>query len=567
MNFILEHIAEIGLDACREKISGPIMEAEARKHLNEFLEKQNRLNLNCTREEEIDFEGIANYIRCDLIEDVKLRFFGDSETRGMAHESIIKKAVYYAQSKTSLSRHRATEMVSMSLCILRKYYERKANRELSYFAGRIEDTLTDKMSSNHSQISKQLGEISRCMESSSLLSLDHNMELASSGQISKVGDNLSKVIKSIGTTHPLYPYYGYSMKNLGGEMVSTPLSKDAVIKYPPKFQITSNHVHVGSKDIFELSDKDVLDYSYRHQLPISLDVSTANKFLGDVLDPVQEEAKEMQGCKIIITPPQFPNAFPCSISINGDTFFDYSLMRTKEILEDGTLLVSNEEQDNRSFDIVFSINNLSKKSDFNIRPLTSSTVDHLKYRKFIKAAAMGGTVAIKILSLNALLGIGNINPFVPSVTLESEIEFLEKLIAIEHYFRVTFLLPSNITIEDHQMINYLHDIIHKGFFSGYWSNFNAVLKISEDFKKNINEADERPGVFGYTCVVDIELFSQSFSFSIRRELQVAKFKDLTRIKEKANILDIGDTITIRLVPDEVIGNNTYIDTFDTENNE
>lgn len=561
MNFILEHILEIGLDAGKDKIKGTHMETEARKRLEKFLEGQQKLNFNCTMEEEIDFASLADYIRHDLINDVKKRLFGDKKTRGIAHKTIIEKAAYYARSKTKISEQRAKKIVSTAMDILRKYYESKANCELSYYAGRIEDTLTDEISNKCTIIFKEVKGVKDQIESTKLLSLDENMKLARNGQIDKVGDNLSDVIKAVSTTHPLYPYYGYKITNPDGEFVSIALCKEAAIKYPPQFNIIANNVHVGSKHICELQGYDVLEYSYRHQLPISLDVTIARKILGNIDDPAQAEAKKLQGSKMILTPPEFPEAFPCSISMNGEMVFDYLLMRTKEILEDGTILVTNEEQGNRGFDIVFSINQINKEISFKIHPLTASNTEQLRYREFIRNASKGGTIAIKVLSLNTLLGTANIEPFIPSERLDLEIEFLKKITVIENYFNINLVVPQEITIEDHQIIDHVYKMIDLGHFSGHWSTFSSKLEISEDFRRKIAKLDDTLYKFVCVCVSNFELFNQKFSFSMRREFRAARFKDLKRIKEKAKILDIGDTITIHFIPGGTDENNTYIDTF------
>ena len=50
--------------------------------------------------------------------------------------------------------------------VLREYYESKANRELSYYAGRIEDTVISEVSNQHVEISQKLTEltlIQRCL--------------------------------------------------------------------------------------------------------------------------------------------------------------------------------------------------------------------------------------------------------------------------------------------------------------------------------------------------------------------------------------------------------------------
>lgn len=91
MDVVLGFITDIGLSAVKDKIKGAAMEAVARKRLMEFLERQHKLNFNCTMEEEIDFGGLSIYICNDLIEDIKLRFFGNREERDDAHKTIVAK--------------------------------------------------------------------------------------------------------------------------------------------------------------------------------------------------------------------------------------------------------------------------------------------------------------------------------------------------------------------------------------------------------------------------------------------------------------------------------------------
>lgn len=62
------------------------------------------------------------------------------------------------------------------------------------------------------------------------------------------------------------------------------------------------------------------------------------------------------------------------------------------------------------------------------------------------------------------------------------------------------------------------------------------------------------------CTVDVELFEQHFSFLMKREIRSAKFKDIKRVKQKIEVLDIGDLLKIDFVPDETDGANLYIDT-------
>ena len=123
---IKDYVVGIGLDAVKERLKNEHEVRQLKDRLGKFVERQQKLNFNCTREEELDFGGLADYIRSDLIEDVKARFFGSKEERAAAHRNIISKSIAYAQSNTKLSRERAIEMVERAINILREFYKSRS---------------------------------------------------------------------------------------------------------------------------------------------------------------------------------------------------------------------------------------------------------------------------------------------------------------------------------------------------------------------------------------------------------------------------------------------------------
>lgn len=563
MSILLEYITEIGLDAVKDKIKDASMEAAARTRLTEYLEKQHKLNFNCTQEEEIDFEGLANYIRQELIEDVKVRLFASSkEERDNAHKTIIAKAKNYAQSKTRISEQRSTMMVSTAIDILRKYYLKRANRELTFLANCIEDEIIDTVSEQHNQLSQQIEQIHKEIVADNPFSLKHNLNLAEEGNFDEVGRNISTYMELLNSNHPLKPYYGFNMKKEGDkyELASIPLCEEAKNKYPPRIHFSATPVRIGNKDISQLENCDIFGYSYRHQLPIVLNVSVAEKLLGNIPVPIQYEARKIEKNPLVLLPPQFPKAFPCSISINDQLAFDYLLMRTKEILEDGTVIVTNEEQDGRPFDVDFSINQKTHKMNFNIHVLSSSNTDQLKYRKFIKDASKGGQVVIKSLSLGCWLVSANLDPFILSDTLDDEINFLEKIIEIERHFQISISIPKEILHNDHEIIDYIFSIIHTGSFSGHWNSFNTKFEVDEDFKKKVEEMEDVVYMYQYFYTAEVELFGNNFSFEVKRELNSVRFEDLEHVKRKVREADIGDIIAINYIPDPA-KENIFTDCF------
>lgn len=140
---IKDYVVGIGLDAVKERLKNEYEVRQLKDRLCEFAERQRKINFNCTREEELDFGGLADYIRSGLIEDVQARFFGSKEARAAAHRNIISKSTIYAQSNTRLSRKRAIEMVESAINILREFYKSRVNRDLKFIAAQIEDTVCE----------------------------------------------------------------------------------------------------------------------------------------------------------------------------------------------------------------------------------------------------------------------------------------------------------------------------------------------------------------------------------------------------------------------------------------
>lgn len=63
---ILGFIADIGLDAAKGRYKITRDELQARAKLTDYLARQQKYNFNCSLEEEINFEGLAEYIRSNL---------------------------------------------------------------------------------------------------------------------------------------------------------------------------------------------------------------------------------------------------------------------------------------------------------------------------------------------------------------------------------------------------------------------------------------------------------------------------------------------------------------------
>ena len=75
MSVIIDFIAGIGLEMVKDKIINQSSSREIQERIRNYLKKQSSLNFYALLEEEIDFEGLSDYIRGNMIEDIKLRCF------------------------------------------------------------------------------------------------------------------------------------------------------------------------------------------------------------------------------------------------------------------------------------------------------------------------------------------------------------------------------------------------------------------------------------------------------------------------------------------------------------
>lgn len=553
---ISDYVLDIGVDAVKDKIKDARENAEIRRKLNGFLDRQHRYNLNCSLEEEIDFQGIAEYIRGDLLEDVKRRLFGNVVERRLARQSIMDKAAHYAQAKTRIAGDRARRLVSVSIDILRSFYRKKVNRKLEFIAAEIEDTVIDEMTVQHQSLEKKI-------EESSVLSIDRNISLIQAGNTDLVEHNFSTFIKGISIAHTLPQNFKFGF-NEHGQLISVPISKDALERYPPRIRISTESIRMGDTVFTEFDDR-ILSQAYRHQLPISFDVATARKYLGDIPDPAQAEAEDMAGTHVVVYPHPFPKAFPCNVSIDDDVAVEYLLLRAKEILDDDTWIVTNDEQKNFSFRVKIRINFASRRFSFSVTPADPTNRELLRYRLFLKKASVANKITVKALVENTeLLSAGRLSP-IDIAQLDAEIEFLERVVAIERYFGIAFCIPQELRPGDHSLIHRLYSMIEHGVYQGKRKHFDFTLEVSELSRSSINGMAEDAGFsLAYAEDTSVTLFGQAIKFPLLRRIDGAKVDDLGDLKRKIAALNDGDEIRLRYIPADQDGFMTYSDAFYSE---
>lgn len=550
---IKEYIVDIGFEAVKDKLKSEVSARQLRQRLTNYIERQSKVNMYCTTDEELDFERLASYVMNELIDDAKKRLLGTHQEREIARKTILNKSITYAQANTKLSRDRTVKFIDDVMNILRDFYRGKTNSDLLFVAAQIEDTTsnliarqTDKINNEISASEKRIVEKINCALP---YSLEANMNLIKEGNIAQAESNIEDYLNAIGSTHCLRQHYRFEFEYKTGRLYSKPLTEDAIRQYPPKLLCTGT-VQISGKYIDKL-DTGVLEYAYRHQLPITLNVETAKKYLGDIEDPIQHEAEDAIGQSFVVPPKPFPPAFPCSISVEQNVAFDYVLFRTQEILDDGTIIASNTEQTDFPFQFTLAVKLEERRVSISIATKKPNNQSLLKYARFVKHIMDGLDISIRVLSSGAILAKGVFNKVEYSLnneSLEKEIDFLEKIVSIEEYFNESLCIPEDITTDDFFIVSYMATLIKGDIRIASWEKLEDEISLTDDLKQKILSATEESFPLTYLGSISVSLYGKVYELPIIRTFSSAKYFELDRLKAKANVLDIGDKIKLVFVP-------------------
>lgn len=554
---LADYLAEFGFDAGKGFLANKKEERKIRKEISQYIENQRKYNELCTLAEEIDFEGIIKYLQGNFMGDVSKRLFGKKEERHAAREDIISKAVEYSAAKTDEEKRKVARFVANVIDILHFYYRDKIAKSNLFLAAEVEDTIIEEIKNSDKQMTQNIQNNEKKLEAyiskMAPFSIDSYLSSARKKDFETIETNLNMTLRAISCEHKLFPDYKYhfvSGEN-GIKMISVPTSDEAYKKYPPQI-VCKGRIKVGNKYVNRF-DADTVDYANRHQLAIAIDINEAKKLLGDVEDPIQLEAEHIVGTTSIIPPKPFPAALPCCIKINGETMYEYIELRTKEILDDGTYIITNEEQKDISVRISVKANLISKQVIVDAQTVNATNKDLLQYVRYMKRACEKGKISIYVLSLGKDLVNGDLNNCAYDggfATVDEEISFLENIVLLEDYFHKAIKIPSDIYEADIDTIDYLVKLIKKENVELTWKGkvLTIPVTLDESIKKHLSNLDEKPQEITICGDVTVNLFSETYHLQIRRTFENAVIRDLAQVKKKVKVLEAGDILKIMYIP-------------------
>ena len=148
--------------------------------------------------------------------------------------------------------------------------------------------------------------------------------------------------------------------------------------------------------------------------------------------------------------------------------------------------------------------------------------------------------------------------------LDAEIEFLEKVVAIEKQFHIKLTIPGEIDVRDHRIIDSLYSMIEDGKCCGTCSRFTMSFELSQELRNSICDLGDRASELTYVMDVEDNLFDQKLCFRIIRRIDCLRLEDFKKVKAKLDVLDDGDILKISFISGMDNSDAHYSDRFYSE---
>lgn len=551
-DYLLEELLNIGVGVAKSKINKKIDEQRLKKDLEEFIISEKKYFDLCSIDEEFDFEGLLNYVVNNLIEDTKTRVFSKSrKEREKAHQTIINKGLQFSQADTEESKDKVNKLITNCINIIRNFYKKQITiKEYLLCSETLDDgieNITDKIDESRELVLSSQKELAE-------YSSDNFVRLVNNNQLNLAETKINNLFNIMSTQHKLYPEYGYSMNQ--GKLMSVPLQENSIKKYPPIMDIKAD-LQIGEY-INYFNGFDPLDFSYRHQLDMIIQFKDARKLLGSIEDPCQSEAERMIGENLVLKHKEFPPAFPCSIKVGGKTYFEYVLLRTKEILDDGTYIVTNDEQGHAkvNFEFRFKVEG-ETLFNFTFHTKNLNSKEHLNYSRFLKDIVMKKEFLIYSLKrqIEIVRAQGYQEVDYDASLIDIEIDLYTRLCLIEECFNIEFEIPDIITQDDSKIIFTLSDLINSKDSNKSWKNSTLSIRVESSVKQSFVDF-EKPIQLVIDGEGNVELFGQILKFRHRRVYKTARMRDYERISQMIHLLKGDETIPVKFDTGE---DDTYYD--------
>ena len=552
---LFDGIIGLGFDAGKNGIKKKFDQYKLKNAFREYVKHNSQIRDTDSLDANIDYEGLIEYIRSNFLNEVTVRIYDfDSKKRGQARSDIVSHAIVYCHAETDEARDRVACFVCNCLDIYKDFFRKSIPTEVYILASEAVDAVNNHMDETERRLTNRIDQLQTTIENASIYSLDTVNNDAENGNFKAIEKRITSQLKVASRYHPLAPYYKFGYKD--GDLISQAAIPEAKVKYPESYTVKGK----GYIDDHKFASWNEMEsYSYRHQIPITINVESLKKFLGNIEDPAQPDINRIKDKRVYAYPPDFPPAFPCSIKVNEETFFDYVLLRTQEIKDDGTFVINNREQKNSALFIELQIRSIDPKhatgtTNFRFDLQDAKHKEYLQYARFMRAASQNQDVTIYLLEQNTNLlsgRIGNIHYNTGFENVDEEIDFLERVVDIDAYLGKELKLPDQFTNGDYNTFLMVSDLIRGKDITGTWSNSTLNGIVDQHFRDSLKKMGQGPHALSVVGVATRTVFGQEVKIRCLLSYKEAYFNEYEKMLKLVDLLNDGEEIKIKLVS----GNN------------
>lgn len=153
---IVNTLTDLGVNAGKEYLRDKIKKNLLKKKMEDYMEQQSRINETCTSEEEIDFQGLSDYLSSQFIDEAPNWLFESGDKRRVARETILSKAYEYSQADTHKRKERVCGIVDGALKIFSDFNKSQMSPEDLLFIAEICEKIRDTSKKENQQQTNEI---------------------------------------------------------------------------------------------------------------------------------------------------------------------------------------------------------------------------------------------------------------------------------------------------------------------------------------------------------------------------------------------------------------------------
>jgi len=177
---VKEWLTELALNAGKNLFSTKLDEKKLKLTFSDYLNGQQKYNEICALAEEIDFQGLVEYIEQNLSEAPNNQLFSPSrKSRNQARNDMIAAAVEYSGAKTNQAKSRVENIISACLDIIYGFYASGISKEEYILAAKIVDAVNENMEELAEAIASKIEDRKETTPNAAQLSIDRAVPPAS----------------------------------------------------------------------------------------------------------------------------------------------------------------------------------------------------------------------------------------------------------------------------------------------------------------------------------------------------------------------------------------------------